>query len=381
MKTATTTFKNVELVKVGHWLSGRGEARVTEEHLRDAVQAFTDPEIDHAPIKIGHVGGLALGDGAPAAGWVVKPRLSADGKTLLGDLADIPTKLAEIIPRAFKRRSIEMSLNVSTPGGKRYAAAVTGLALLGASAPAVKGLADILDIYASADDGHSGADDTTREDVATILLSDDTPGVPQPNAESGDADNVNGSHEPDKDSRGKDADVAFTDAQKKKLIESLGLAPEATEADILAALETAEIKPADGADTDADKGEKDGEKDGDKPDAAADAGAPAAQPGQVVEMSAVQLSEMQSEIADLRKDAAKRRISETLTVALSEGKIAPAERAHWLGALEKNEEGTTALLKNLQPRFSTVELGADTAPAATADAEAALLKQAEEAGI
>ncbi|MHA7248035.1 hypothetical protein [Arthrobacter tecti] len=148
----TTSFKNVELCRAGRWNTGLDEKVITRQHLASAVEAARDPQTDRAPIKLTHTGKLVLGDSLPAAGWVTNLRLSEDGNVLFGDLADVPTRLAEVVPAAFKRRFVEMDLNVTTPAGRKHGAVLTGLALLGAQAPPVESLTDVLSIYASEDD-------------------------------------------------------------------------------------------------------------------------------------------------------------------------------------------------------------------------------------
>lgn len=386
-KTATTTFKGVELVKVGHWLSAAGAATVTAEHLHDAAAAAYDKQIDVAPIKIGHEGKLELGDAHPAAGWIENIRLSADKQTLLGDLAHIPTKLASIIPRAFRRRSVEMSLGVTTPAGKTYAATLTALSLLGAKAPAVKGLEDIAELYAS------GASDAESEQ--TVALSyDDTATVPHGEPETSDAEVIEA---PDsgaaKVTDERTAEVALTDALKKKL----GLAADATDAEVEAALEAAQLTaPAGEPDNRTDEQKQADADAAAAAAAAAPAGtpaAPAAVPaptaapagtqlsGGTVAVSAVQFSEMRTELETLKAAAQKRDREEVITLALSSGRIAPAEQKHWEAQLTRDHEGTALLLSSLQPRFSTVELGAATAREQTASSDDELNKLAEAAGL
>lgn len=383
-KFPKATIKNVELVKVGTWNGAKGKANVTREHLADAVRAYSDPEIDRPVIKIGHFGGLALGDSAPAAGWVENPRLSADGNTLIGDLARMPRKLAEIVTDAYRRRSVEMSLGVTTPSGNKYAAALTGLALLGAQAPAVKGLSDVLDLYAS-----EFADAETPEAADTVELSlegDDTALVPHDRSENPEAKNVEPNPGADNEQRTKGSDVAnIIEAAKKKF----GLPDEATEDEVLAAIEAAELKSTEPAAPAGTEGTAPGQQNAEPaPGSAGATGAPAADAGtgttlgegDVVTVSAVQFSEMQSTLAELTKNAAEKRRADALSLALSAGKIAPAEKAKWENALVKNEAATIELLDGLQPRFSTIELGADTAPAASGDDDE-LLKLAEAQGI
>jgi hypothetical protein len=167
MTAGVVTIPGVELVAAGDWhgtVNGVAKmTRVTAAELADMAAAALDPEVDHAPIKIGHFGAWAdLGDSAPSLGWVRNHRvemrapLGPDGKpagaprpTLVGDLTDVPAGLADVMPKAFRRRSAEFvtakpGQPITTPAGRSYSAVLTGLALLGMQPPAVKGLNDVL---------------------------------------------------------------------------------------------------------------------------------------------------------------------------------------------------------------------------------------------
>lgn len=371
MTIETTTIKGVQLVKAGTWGGMTGQSTITPAHLADAVAAYHDPEIDHAVIKIGHDGDLNLATGQPAAGWVENLSLSADKTTLIGDLVDMPAKLAAIMRKAYRRRSVEMSLGVKTPSGKTYAAALTGLALLGAKAPAVKGLADVLEFYASENPGMD--DDATRGEIVAFAVAGDTDTAPVPHAPGVGGDADLGSTIPNE----RTAAVALLDALKKKL----GLPETATDAEIEAAVEAAELAaPADPAEpgTPAEP-------------AAAPAGTPAepAAPAAVlgegapatVVVSAVQFAEMQTQLATLTTDRAADRKKTALDDAIKTGRISPAERVAFAASYDKNPEGTETLLSSLAPRFNvSIELGADTAPNAASE-EAELLAAAEAHGI
>jgi hypothetical protein len=168
--SGVVTIPGVELVASGDWhgtVNGVAKmTRVTAAELADMAAAALDPEVDHAPVKIGHFGAWAdLGDSAPSLGWVRNHRvemrapLGPDGKpagaprpTLVGDLTDVPAGLADVMPKAFRRRSAEFvtakpGAPITTPSGRSYAAVLTGLALLGVQPPAVKGLNDVLALY------------------------------------------------------------------------------------------------------------------------------------------------------------------------------------------------------------------------------------------
>lgn len=152
---ALSTVRDVEIARVGVWSASTGMWECTREQLEDAVRAQADPAFRAAILKVGHTDprfndepdaeGLT-GDGEPAVGRVTNLRLSADGQALIADFEQVPTWLAEIIPAAYPSRSVEMFLNV-TVGSTTYAAVLTGVALLGVTAPAIESLADVATLY------------------------------------------------------------------------------------------------------------------------------------------------------------------------------------------------------------------------------------------
>lgn len=157
MPAATVTIPDVPILRVGTWGGSNdgkaGPVIVTAEHLADMVAAAGDPDIDTAPLKLGHVGTLSdLGtdDSEPALGWVANHRLSDDGQTLVVDYVDVPAALEEPIKAGYKRRSAEIAWGVKTVAGKTYSAVIDALALLGVKKPAVKGLADLAELYGTA---------------------------------------------------------------------------------------------------------------------------------------------------------------------------------------------------------------------------------------
>ena len=381
MTIATTTFKDVQLVKAGTWGGMTGRSTITPEDLADAVAAYADPEIDRGVIKIGHDGDLNLATGQPALGWIENLKLSADKQTLIGDLTGVPSKLAAIIPRAFRRRSVEMTLGARTPSGKTYRAALTGLALLGAKAPAVKGLDDILSLYAAEGDGLEGG-----ESVA-FAVEGGTDTAPVPHAPNGAGNADEGSQTPDE--RG--AVVALSDALKKKL----GLPDDATDEQVEAALEAAEITAAPAGDPAPAPNPADAATAGTTPEGQAPAPAPVtpetpaapaagtqlAEAPATVTVSAVQFAAMQETLASLEAERTADRKNKALDGAIASGRIAPAERVAFAASYDKNPEATETLLSSLAPRFSTIELGADHAPHADGTADDELLAAAEAAGI
>lgn len=164
MTVETVDIKGVELAKVGVWAGGDGRGRPTQldisrEDLAAAVEAYEfalaegGASAAEVPIKLGHTmaqevfGDLAakMEDGAPAYGWVGNLRLKGD--TLVGDYLRVPAKLAGMMKSgAWRNRSIEFYRNTKWPlsaSGKTFRMVMSAVAVLGATAPAVKGLADI----------------------------------------------------------------------------------------------------------------------------------------------------------------------------------------------------------------------------------------------
>ncbi|QKY78956.1 scaffolding protein [Arthrobacter phage Jinkies] len=368
MTIARTTIKGVQLVKTGTWGGMTGQSTITEQHLSDAVQAYADREIDRAAIKIGHDGDLNLGTGHPALGWVENLRLSEDRQTLIGDLSQIPSKLASIIPAAFRRRSVEMRLGVTTPSGRKYAGVLDALSLLGAKAPAVKGLDDIVTLYA-AEAGDPDQAQATETVALSIEGAADTAPVPHAPDAAGNAGD--GSNNPTE--RG--ASVALLDALKKKL----GLPETATDAEVEAAVEAAELAAPAEPITDPAPAAAPAPADAEPaPAPAADAASLAE--GDTVRVSKVVFGEMQAQLAALTTESAANRKAKALDDAIAAGKISPAERVAFAATLDANEEAGIALLSSLAPRIAVIELGADHAPHADAELDD-LERQAIAAGL
>lgn len=401
----TKTIAGVELVKVGTWGASTGVTNVTREDLDAIVAAYSDPQVDRPAIKIGHTdqrfADEAAGDGEPAYGWVENPRVSEDGTTLLGDLAGIPAKLAEVIPAAFRRRSVEIAWGLKTVAGKTHRAALTGLALLGIAKPAVKGMADVLALYADGTKPGQGvtaveqvdgidpaglvtlaaaraevakfaADhslpDTNRDQALERLdrLSGvrDTVTVPPTTTQASDGDAETGSPN-------KEAPMPLTEGRVREL---LGVQ---ADADVEAAIKKLVDgkggedgkpgdKPAedkDGKPTEAPAGDKDKKDPASTGDAPKDA--PAATEGapETVTLTTGALAALQEQAAQgaaAAVELAKQRRDKAITTALREGRITPAEQKTWREQMDTNEPGTVALLAALTPgRIGTSELGAD----------------------
>lgn len=137
---------DVELLKTGEWPLSTGTWTFTAEDLAAAVRAAQSPSVSRPVIKLGH--NDPRFDGEPAVGFVDNLRLSEDGSTLVGDLCGVPGWLADIMPSAYPRRSIEGQFNYRDQAGTVHDFALTGLALLGVTPPAVGTLSTLRDVAA-----------------------------------------------------------------------------------------------------------------------------------------------------------------------------------------------------------------------------------------
>lgn len=352
---ATKTIPDVELVATGTWKASTGETTITRADLEAMLNARDD--VDHAPLKLGHRSALnaELGDGAPAYGWVVPTRIeNRNGRdVLIGDLKDVPAKLADAMHSAYRRRSAEIAWKLTGLSGKAHKAALVGLALLGVAPPAVKGLADALSFHST--------DDVDAEDVSHVTWLAEAPDfdgtLREPTVpDQGDTPALNNHADAvvnDGPMTEKEAAVPadpkgqslnqrlaeIEDADLRKMVE-----------DALAKQDTAETAPAAEAPAPAATDKAEGGE--------ATAPAPALVGAGTVQLSEAVYAEMQRELQWARD---KRR-SEVLDGAVTRGAISPAERAHFSAMLDRDEEGTTTLLSSLGTRYPVTELGADQAP-------------------
>ncbi|MCZ0732319.1 hypothetical protein [Mycolicibacterium iranicum] len=139
------TIPNVELARVGTHEASTGTWVVEPSDLADAVAAAAAGVVSAPVVKLGHEGPLR--DGAPALGRVRNLRTVESGTVLVGDLVDVPRTVADLMPRAWPQRSVEGYVDFTDQhSGQTFGFVMTAVALLGASMPAVAGLADINDV-------------------------------------------------------------------------------------------------------------------------------------------------------------------------------------------------------------------------------------------
>ncbi|WP_422748006.1 hypothetical protein ACN27E_07885 [Mycobacterium sp. WMMD1722] len=144
------TIRGIELVKVGHWdphvCPGDDGWTVTEADLVAAIEAHRAGVTRKPVVKIGHEDPRF--DGGPALGYVDNLRLSDGGRTLVGDLVNVPGPVAKLLPHAYPDRSIEAYVGFTDQSGTVWPLVLTGLALLGGQAPGIETLQSLQDVGA-----------------------------------------------------------------------------------------------------------------------------------------------------------------------------------------------------------------------------------------
>lgn len=118
-----------------------GTITVTRADIASIIAAA--PALPDPVIKIGHDDPRF--SGSPSLGRIINLRTADQGNTLIGDLVDMPQWLADAAPKHFAQRSIEAVSNFVS-NGNVYRMVLTGLALLGASLPAVTDLDSLQDL-------------------------------------------------------------------------------------------------------------------------------------------------------------------------------------------------------------------------------------------
>ena len=140
------TLKHRAILRTGTWNASTGTEPITDEDLKAIVLAAESGVLDNPVIKVGHVDPrfkTYLEDGTPAYGQMTNPVI--EGDTLYVDYINVPADLAESIDSAYPHSSVELARNVvlrDQDGNviHEFACVLTANALLGETAPAVKGL-------------------------------------------------------------------------------------------------------------------------------------------------------------------------------------------------------------------------------------------------
>lgn len=462
---ANVTIANVELLKTGTWQASTGEVTITRSDLEDMLTAWESRRLPLAVIKIGHTDPRYDNpefDGEPAYGQVDNLRIedSDDGvSTLVGDYINVPSELAEKLASAYPQRSVEIDWKVelrdeSNEVVEAFPAVLTAVALLGATPPAVKGLADVhaqfkqrkssLAIHhagrttrlssllaypgehtsdslrealsKAVRDAITGADFVfvedfddqlvwysveTYEDGAgfnfntyqrTYTLSDagavtltgdpvpvqarrtykpvppDEVSVPHAQTAANDPLPMDAHQQTDAASSPTPDEgelMEFSDKQLAVLRAKFGLSEDATNDDVLEALNTEtandEGEQAGAPAPNANEGER-------QPVSAANSTEDPDDEPTTVTLSQTSFAAMQdtirrqgAQLAEITEAHAKERRDKAISVALTSGRIHPQDKDKWRKKLDKDEDGTLALLSELTPVIPTTEAGSDFA--------------------
>lgn len=142
----------VELARPGTWQLSTGPRDFTPQMLQDAADFFAASGGQRIPLGFGHQDRRF--DGDPAFGWLSNVRYAEDGAgpVLLGDLVEMDDWLAAAAPSRWPNRSVEGVAGV-TFQGREYGLALTRVALLGATPPGIpvlRSLSDVRQLVAAA---------------------------------------------------------------------------------------------------------------------------------------------------------------------------------------------------------------------------------------
>lgn len=140
------TLTHRAILRTGTWNASTGTEPITDDDLKAIVAAAESGVLDNPVIKLGHVDPrfkTYLEDGSPAYGQMTNPVI--EGDTLYVDYINVPIDLAEGIDSAYPHSSVELARNVvlrDQDGNvvHEFSCVLTANALLGETAPAVKGL-------------------------------------------------------------------------------------------------------------------------------------------------------------------------------------------------------------------------------------------------
>jgi hypothetical protein len=161
----TVDLEGVEILRAGGPFVGKGSppggdfytakdiAAIAGRNQQLSGEVFPANKIGHSKEQRLITNTFGAGeDEMPAGGWL--DNIRADGDRLLADLKRVPKKLASLIDAgAFRKRSVELgTVRSQSKGGEQLGPVVTGLAWLGAKAPAVRTLDDVVALYAEQDD-------------------------------------------------------------------------------------------------------------------------------------------------------------------------------------------------------------------------------------
>lgn len=143
MPVNVTSIPNVPLLHTGTHDASTGTWDVGPADLRSIVDAHR-AGIATPIVHLGHTGPMR--DAAPALGSVTALRITGGGNTLTGTFTGVPRAIAGVLARAYPQRSVECLLDRVDRTGRTWPCVLVGVALLGATHPAVKELESLDDV-------------------------------------------------------------------------------------------------------------------------------------------------------------------------------------------------------------------------------------------
>jgi hypothetical protein len=359
---AASSLTGVELARPGAWKLATGPKTFTEQMLRDAADFYTATGGQGIPVGLGHTD--ARFDGDPAFGRVTNIRYTTDdrGPVLVGDVVNMTDWLAAAAPKRWPYRSVEGFCDFEYQG-RTYSLALTRLALLGATPPAIMDLQTLQDAVAAAA-ADSGAERITATPVPDDLDPDDLEILREVEVEAGpESAPLNPPTLPDPGTEASPLLATTPPTQEgagmdpAKLREAVGaLKPDASEEEVMAALASAGLKvaasappsnpppqpsPSTPANPTVDPA--------DQPDQTP-ASPPSKPTAGTVVMDASQLEEIKATAARMRVLEARLQADDrdkVITDAIRVGKFPQARRAHWEKAWAADPDGTKATIESL----------------------------------
>lgn len=308
----------VELARPGTWHLSTGKRTFEPQDLQDAADFFAASGQTRIPIGFGHSDPRF--DGDPAFGWVSNIRYTTDAKgpVLLGDLVDLDDWVAAAAPKRWPNRSIEGFANLDW-NGRVYRLALTRLALLGSTPPAMpilRSLADLRQAVAAA------AAATGAEFVSAAAPPPEPGATTDPAAEA-----VVVPTSPKKE----------TGMDPAKFREALGL-EDASDDEVMEALAQAGFVPASTPPTE------------EAPVAASGATTVAGIPPGTIVLASSVWDETQTTIRNLTSFVEKAERNErdaVIAQAVKDGKFTPAQRPHFVKLWDADPKGTRAVIDSL----------------------------------
>lgn len=150
-KLETGDLKGVEILAVGTWTTMQGKkVTFTKDDLQAIVDTFNELSDRVKPyFKLGHEDDAKqeLLTGYPSMGWLTNLRVKGD--KLVTDIKKIPKKIVSLIEAgSYRRISAEVARGwTDATTGKVHEMVLTAAGLLGAAAPAITTLKDVMNLY------------------------------------------------------------------------------------------------------------------------------------------------------------------------------------------------------------------------------------------